>query len=281
MALTLRVVVVLLACGLLALCYSFIFRSSQSDILISDRMSEFVDTVDRSKSPIQNKLIVFDLDDTVFMSSLLVGTPTWFYTMINLMRQNGAAKYEAYAVARKIDEAVQERVKVVAVEQATLRAIRNWQEAGAVVVAITSRTVEFAAITDAQLKQIGLAFSSKYFSCVEERWNKTDGAFINGVLYLTAWQTRSEVFNQLSDLIEECGFETELIAAADDQQRYVTEISRIATKRGIDFIGIIYGGALSYRKFDLSIAKKQVLGLEASLDAPIIPDEYRSVFAVE
>jgi hypothetical protein len=240
-------------------------------------MSEFVDTVDRSKTPMHMRLIAFDLDDTVFMSSQLVGTPTWFYTMINLMRQRGAAKYEAYAAAGKIDKVVQERISVLAVEQATLSAIRNWQELGAVVVALTSRTVDFVSVTQAQLRQIGLSFSSKYFACVEEKWNKTGGALINGVLYLTGWQTKGEVFSHLADVIEDCGMDIGLIAAADDQQRYVTEISRIAESRRTDFIGIIYGGALSHRRFDLTIAKRQLLSLEASLDAPIIPEEYRGI----
>ncbi len=281
MARTLRIAVVLLACGFLALWATFIFKSKRSDILISDRMSDFIDTVDRAKAPIQTKLIVFDLDDTVFMSSLLVGTPTWFYTMINLMRQRGAAKYEAYAVACKIDKMVQEKISVVAVEQATLSAIRNWQELGALVVAMTSRSIDFVSVTETQLRQIGLSFTSKYTACAEKKWHRTGGALVNGVLYLNGWQTKGEVINHLADLIEDCGAEIELIAAADDQQRHVTEISRIAERRRKDFIGIIYGAALSSRNFDLTIAKKQLLSLETSLESRIVPDEYRGTLMGE
>lgn len=281
MARTVRIGGVVLVCSLLALWALSIFREKRSDILIGDRMSEFVDTVDRSKVKIERRLIAFDLDDTVFMSSLLVGTPTWFYTMVNLMRQRGAAKYEAYAVASKIDRVVQERVNVVVVEHATLSAIRNWQEMGAVVVGMTSRTVDFISVTQSQLRYIDLSFSSKYFACVEQRFDQTVGAFVDGVIYLNGWQNKTQVFDHLSELIADCGLDIELIAAADDQQRYVTEISRIAEKRRTDFIGIIYGGALSSRKFDLTIAKSQLLSLDTSLDSSIIPQEYRNIFVIE
>lgn len=281
MARTVRIGAVLLVCGLVAVWSMFIFRGKRSDILISDRMSEFIDTVDRAKAVYEKRLIVFDLDDTVFMSSQLVGTPTWFYTMINLMRQRGAAKFEAYSVATKIDRFVQDKVSVVTVEQATLSAIRNWQELGAVVVGMTSRTVDFVAVTQAQLRQIGLSFSSKFFACIERNWDVTSGSFVNGVLYQTGWQSKAKVFAHFCELVETCGMDVELIAAADDQHRYVAEIARAAEKHHKDFIGIIYGGALSLRKFDLSIAKRQLLGLEASLDTPIIPDEYRTIFAGE
>lgn len=279
MARTLRIGVVLLVCGLLAMWITFIYGSKRSDILISDRMSEFIDMVDRHKAKLENRLIAFDLDDTVFMSSLLIGTPTWFYTMVNLLRQRGAAKNEAYNVVGRIDKTVQEKVDVVVVEQATMSAIRAWQDLGAVVVGITSRPVELVQVTKAQLDQIGLKFSSSYFSCVESKWDNHGGAFSDGVLYLTGWRTKGEVFSYFSEVIEDCGLEIDLIAAADDQQHYVVEISKLAEKHRTDYIGIIYGGALSSRKFDLSLSKKQLINLEASLDEPIIPDEYRTIFA--
>ena len=79
------------------------FRHSASEMIISDRMSEFIDAVDRSTTKDAHKLIIFDLDDTLFMSKEILGTPTWFYHMINILRQRGAAKSEAYNVMREID----------------------------------------------------------------------------------------------------------------------------------------------------------------------------------
>lgn len=278
---TIRTGVILLTCALVPLGILYFYGTGGSEILISDRMSEFIDTVDRQKARNENKLIVFDLDDTVFMSSQLLGSPTWFYTMVNLVRQSGAAKYEAYSVISKIDKIVQEKIRVVAVEQATLSAIRTWQKLGSTVVALTSRPKDVAGITKVQLTQIGLDFSSPYFSCVESQWDQSEGGFVDGILFVGDYVTKGQIFNQFYEHIKRCGMVVDLIAQADDQQRYVMEVAKLTKEHRVDFIGIIYGGALSSRIFDLRVANKQLLNLETTLDSPIIPDEYRSIFASE
>lgn len=281
MARIIRISVALLTCGLIALGAYFFFGTLRSEVLISDRMSEFIDTVDRTKAPAANKLIFFDLDDTVFMSTKLLGTPTWYYNTINTLRQSGAAKYEAYTVISKIDKVVQENVRVVAVEQATLSAIRTWQQQGSVVVALTSRPRDIADITNAQLADIGLQFSSPFFSCVEADWDNRIGSFKYGVLFASDYATKEKAFALFYERVKECGMTVDLLAQADDQSRYVGQGAKIAKEKRVDFIGIIYGGALSMRNFDIHEANRQLLDLEARLQQEIIPNEYRSIFVGE
>lgn len=275
----LRIAAGLLICGLLAISLYYFYWNNRSDILIADRMSEFIDAVDQHPAPHKSKLIAFDLDDTIFMSSQLLGTPTWFYNMVNLMRQSGAAKYEAYSVVSRIDKIVQEQIPIVVVEQATLSAIRTWQKLGATVIGLTSRPADLTHITKTQLQQIGLTFTSPYFTCVEQNWHGKDGSFTEGILFLGEYLSKAELFDQFYHQIKSCGLEVDLIAQADDQQRYVTDLANLAAKNRVDFIGIIYGGALSTRNFNLLEAKNQLLDLELNLNASIIPDEYRQIFA--
>jgi hypothetical protein len=262
--------VVLLIAGLVSIGIFFFYVTVQSEILISDRMSEFIDTVDHHKAKIENKLIVFDLDDTLFVSLQLLGTPTWFYNMVNLLRQSGAAQYEAYTVVSMIDKVIQEKIPVAAIEQATLSAIRAWQNLGITVIALTSRSKDVVHITKMQLDQIGLDFSSPYFSCVEDLWGEHESVFIDGVVFSGSNLAKGKAFGYFLEQILRCGMIIDLIAQADDQQ--------VEKKNRIDFVGIIYGGALSSRVFDLSEAKKQLLNLEAGLDIPLIPHEYRRIF---
>lgn len=270
--------VVLLSCGFVALLISLFYQTSRSEIIISDRMSDFIDAVDRVDIPNENKLIVFDLDDTAFMSSQIVGTPTWYYNMINLMRQSGAAKLESYNVVRKIDKIIQGIVDVVVIENATISAVNTWQKLGATVVGLSSRPKDFSAITKNQLMQMGLKFSSPYFACVENEWDNEEGAFVDGILYIDDNVTKGSVFEQFLELIQKCGMEINLMASADDQQRYITELANIAKDNYTDFIGIIYGGALSRRRFDLHEAKKQLISLEENLNFQIVPRPYREIF---
>lgn len=275
---TVMIGVVLLSCGLAAVFISFFYQTARSEIIISDRMSEFIDAIDRINIPNENKLIVFDLDDTVFMSSQIVGTPTCYYNMINLMRQSGAAKREAYNVVRKIDKIIQGEVDVVKIENATISAVGAWQKLGVTVVGLSSRPKDFAAITKNQLMQVGLKFSSPYFACIENEWSDGEGAFVDGVLYIDDNVTKAHVFEQFLDRVQKCGMNIELLASADDQQRYVTELAKIARESHTDFVGIIYGGALSRRTFDLGDAKKQLITLEENLNTQIVPRPYREIF---
>ncbi len=281
MARAIRIGVVLLALGLTIAGVYFFYGTETSEILVSDHMNEFIDSVDRHPAKNERKIIVLDLDDTVFMSSTLLGTPTWFYNMVNLLWQSGAAKYEAYGVVSAIDKIVQDKTPVVAVEQATLSAIRTWKELGMTVVGITSRQLDLGSITTRQLSQIGLNFNSSYFACVEDAWEEDDKSFINGVLFAGNSLNKGLIFARFLDRIRDCGLEIDLIANADDQQRYVTEMAKVAKKNRVDFIGIIYGGALVYREFDFAIARDQLIDLEHRSKISIVPDEYRRFFIDE
>lgn len=270
--------VVLLGCGLVTVCISYFYQKPRSDVIISDRMSDFIDAIDRINIPHENKLIVFDLDDTAFMSSQIVGTPTWYYNMVNLMRQSGAAKVESYNVVRKIDKIIQERVDVKVIENATISAVNTWQKQGAVVVGLSSRPKDFSTITKNQLMQMSLKFSSPYFACIESGWDHDEGGFIDGVLYIDDNISKGVVFEQFLELIQKCGMDISLLASADDQQRYITEMANIAKDNHTDFVGIIYGGALSRRSFDIIETKKQLISLERHLDTEIVPTPYRDIF---
>lgn len=276
-----RIGVVLLSFIFMGIAIFYYGRGALSEILISDRMSDFIDKVDRHKAKMERKLIIFDLDDTVFMSSQILGTPTWFYNMVNILRHSGAAEHEAYSIVNAIDRIVQEEVVIMPVEQATLSAIRSWQSMGATVLGVTSRHKDLATITAQQLNTIGLQFSSSYFSCVEKTWNHDDTAFVRGVLYAGGSLTSDTLFNRLFDSMADCGAEHQMIGHANDQQRYITIFAKAAKNLRLDYIGIIYGGALRSRIFDLAEAKRQLLNLEARLEIPIIPHEYRGIFVDE
>jgi hypothetical protein len=268
----------LLVSGLAFFLIYYFYWTVESEIIVSDHMSDFIDSVDRHKAKNEKKLVVFDLDDTLFMSSQILGTPTWFYNMINLLRQSGAARHEAYDVVVAMEKVIQDKVHIVPVEQATIIAIRSWQKEGAMtLLGITSRPAELVQITKRQLSDIGLLFSSPYFSCVEESWGEGNGIFSDGVVFSGNKLAKDRSLFRFIDKVRNCGMHVDLIAHADDQRRYVTKVSKFARKNRIEYIGIIYGGAFSSRAFDFAEAKKQLLNLEDSINITIIPEEYRPI----
>lgn len=275
---TVRLSIALLIAGLI-LGFIIFFNNADTEILISDRMSDFIDAVDRHKASPDHKLIALDLDDTVFMSSQLLGTPTWFYNMINLLRSLGAAKVEAYDIMSGIDKFVQERTNVVLVEQTTHNALKTWQKMGVTVFGFSSRLTDMVEVTNAQLQKIDIAFNSPYFSCIENNWPKDPGrgSFKNGVLYVSEYRKKVETFITLFELLKTCGMKIELIGQADDQQRYITEMASFSKQYKTDFIAVIYGAAFANRVFDIEHANRQLLDLEYLSKQQIVPEQYRDI----
>jgi len=268
------VVVVLTLLG-----WSFFSQNDRKNIIISDRMSDFIESIDQHKIAKNKMLIIFDLDDTLFMSSIMLGTPAWFYNMVNKLRISGIPSAEAYTVIGDIDRIVQEYALVVAVEPTTLNAIRRWQLEGAMVVALTSRPISFQSITDEHLEQINIDFSIPVFSCIEQEWDLSVGGFNNGVIYVGDNLSKGQAFQQFYERTLACGMKIDLVAQADDQQRYVVEIANLAKNEGLAFMGLIYGGALALREFNIDEANRQLHELEKNLGRSIIPEQYRKEFA--
>ncbi len=90
MARLIRIGLVLSVFGFTVVTIYFFYSTVESEIVVSDRMKDFIDRVDRHKVENENKLIVFDLDDTIFMSSQILGTPTWFYNMWSIFYSKAA-----------------------------------------------------------------------------------------------------------------------------------------------------------------------------------------------
>ena len=269
--------VLLSALLIFGLVYFLFNKNAKSEVIISDRMSEFIDAIDQSMVAKSHQLIVFDLDDTVFRSSSILGTPTWYYHTINILRQNGAPSQDAFYVVNDIDKVIQENVKVMVVEQSTITAIKRWQSLGATIVGVSSRPSYFQEVTEKHLKQIGSAFNAPVFQCVEQQWSYARSVFKGGVIYAGKKISKDQAFIKFHDLAVGCGLSVELIGQADDQQRYISKVSQYAQDSRINYLGIIYGGALSRTEFNVVEAGQKLLELETRLKRVIVPQAYRSV----
>lgn len=266
--------------GAMAICafiFVYYFKGNKSEIIISDSINDFVDKVDSLPFLPPEKLILVDIDDTTFQSTKLIGTPTWYYHVYNVIRQNGASKFDAKKIVGHIDKRVQEHIDVIATEDAIISAIHRWQDQGVLVIGITSRPGTFAHITERQLRDVGLDFSRTSFACLEQEWDKNWGDFLNNILYVGDLLTKAKVADSLVRTAKLCGYPIRLIAQADDQQRYIREGAKIAEINNINYVGIIYDRARS-RVFDLKKANDELLELEAVLDLQIMPDRFRNLF---
>lgn len=264
---------------LIGLVVLLFLTNPKSEIIISDRMNEFIDLIDKSNIPDENKLIILDIDDTILESSQILGTPTWFYSLLNKLRQNGASKLEAYDIMSKIDMFVQDKVAVKPIEDTTLSSIKYWQKNKMLVMGISSRPTSFEEITSKQLKSLGLDFYNKDLVCVEQNWHNTKGYLKNGVLYANEASTQGDIFRYFLELLtKKCNRKIELIGQANDQKHYVDEIIKLTEENNIYHIAIIYGKATSKRIFDINKSNKELIELEKKYNTQVIPQKYRHLF---
>ncbi len=252
--------------------------STPKSLLIdSDQIANFIDDTESLLLTKPNTLIVLDIDDTIYESAMQLGTPTWFYGMIRHLREQGIKRERVSTVLSDIDFKIQPHMRVNVIENELVDAIASWQKRAKRVVALTSRPDFLASATQNQLSSVGIQFHDPIFPCIEARWNKGHGAFINGVLHVNELR-KSSVLEHFIDALEKCGGEVNAIAHADDQKKYVREIEELAQKRKLDFLGIIYGRAIHKREFDIHKANQELEQLEADLQIQLIPNDLRPFF---
>lgn len=278
-----NIYIFLLSISTIALSIFIYFNFSHSiisEVIISDTINEFIDQVDKIKVNNHKKLVVIDIDDTLLQAQGNLGTPTWFYTMVNKLRQKGASKAEAHEIMSKIDQIVQEQIDIQSIDEAIILAIKSWQKKKSLVIGITSRSSDFINITNKQLKTLQIDFDSNLFSCVENNWsNSEQGVFSKGILYVKEGFNKGEIFaNFFNMLTNTCGVSIDLIAQADDQEHYIKQISSIAESHNTNYLGIIYGKAITQRIFALTKANEELKELEKKLNLEIIPKKYEMVF---
>lgn len=247
-------------------------------IMESDSISEFINATEELIKKQPHTLVVLDIDDTIYQSKTAIGTPSWFYGMVNKLRAHGVTRERAYKVVDAIDREIQPHIAVLAVEQILIDAVNDWQRRGIKVIALTSRTDNLSSITREQLKSVGIDLSDKTFSCVDEQWQRKDAYFSGGVLYVNEL-TKSQVLEHFLEKLKACGDNVNAIAHVDDQKKYVQQIHDLAQLRKLSFIGLVYGGAVNARQFDMQIATMQLFELEESLKTSLIPDDVRTVFS--
>lgn len=200
--------------------------------------------------------------------------------MVNKLRQKGASKSEAHEIMSKIDQIVQEQIDIKSIDESIISAIKSWQRKKTLVVGITSRSSEFINITDKQLQILQLDFDSNLLNCVKNNWpNINQGILHKGILYVKEGFNKGEIFATFFDILtNNCKVAIDLIAQADDQERYIKQISLVAEHNNKNYLGIIYGKAISQRVFALTHANQELKELEKKLNLEIIPKKYEMVF---
>lgn len=185
-------------------------------------------------------LLVLDIDNTILEPKQTLGSDQWFSYLA------GKTSVDA---AIPVWEDVQNLTKVHAVESDTPALIRQAQQRGVVVLALTARPVSLKRETFRQLKSLGVRLANP----AEDYSDGESVQLYNGVLFVGPHNNKGLV---LAKFLEAVGRNPSRLIFVDDKLKHVKNMDAVFSK--IANINFRYGAADErVNSFSPAIANKQ------------------------
>lgn len=134
----------------------------------------------------RNKLVIFDLDDTIIAPSADITSSRWIEYMAKKIMEDEKVSYEdAWQQATDLNDSILETMLLKPVEEVTPALIIALQQAGIPVIALTARPKKSASRTQVQLQMIGIDFSLSPFIPKKEIeiGKKIKAWYENGIIF--------------------------------------------------------------------------------------------------
>lgn len=183
-------------------------------------------------------LLIFDIDNTLYRTKQMLGSDEWFYEYYSLQQKKLKDKDEALASALDLWHAIQAVTQVQPMEPITAETVRQLQDQGYTVMALTTRSGHIAYTTQQQLHSIGIdmrksAPTSTAFCLL----SMPQVQFKKGVLF-TSGQHKGRAFKQF---LSQTSIRPKKIVFMDDKLSNIREMATVS-EEGIEFLGLRFSG---------------------------------------
>lgn len=187
-------------------------------------------------------LVVFDLDNTIIMPAQMLGGEEWFDYQLEKYIKGGKPKIEAVAQALAEWVAIQKTTESVPVEKNGPAAIRQTQESGIKVLALTSRPGSLSSRTVQQLASIGIVMSA---SDVTTKPVVLPGVkpvpFVGGVMFADTENKKGDVLVEYLKYFNE---KPTRIVFVDNKRHHLENIEKaLEAYSGVDYVGCRHGAS--------------------------------------
>ncbi len=246
-----------LCIGLVIFAAYYWFTRIPDTIVESNRITDIYNYIAPNEYN-KDLLVIFDIDNTIGKPPTELGSDQWFY-----------AKVKQFELAGKnIDEAIQLTLPELfhiqfhswmePVEKDTVQVIKNLQDKGVTVIALTARSLELTQRTIEQLHRMGVYFTkTDPYECplTHGHGHGKAGLYIDGIIF-SGNHSKGEMivswFNQID-------YRPKKIIFVDDKLKNVESVEKALHNRDYPFIGIRYGHEDELvKKFTLeSVAEKE------------------------
>lgn len=203
-------------------------------------------------------LVVFDIDNTIFRASKMIGTDEWFrHTLSAAYENNPDNKFLAKQRVIELWHAIQTITPIIPIEgEKTPLAVQRAQNL-VTTMALTTRGSAISATTIYQLASLGIDFSSPSLSWPDRLVPHVhDAYFIHGVLFTNAHNKG----NALLGFLKAMNYYPKKIIFLNDKQDHIEEMIHIEQVLGADLIGLRYAKADHYMdSFSHAMAEEEFL----------------------
>ena len=180
--------------------------------------------------------ILLDIDNTLAHPESFIGTDQWATYEINKKINQGYSYEEALWEVLQLYFKIQHVIDLIPVESITVSIVKQLQECGITVLALTSRSHEISDRTILQLASMGIDFSYSAFGN-EEVLGILDCNYLykNGIIFCSN-NDKGKVFKEIINYFNHAARK---VIFVDDKEKYLHSVQAILEPH-IEFIGIRY-----------------------------------------
>lgn len=204
-----------------------------SPFIESKKITDLLDHVD------EETLVVFDVDNTLFESSLNIGGVPWFFHLLEKLQAKGLPEKEAEKKLYQVWVQLQHVVPMKLVEPETPSVVQALHEQNIKTIGLTARGMTLAQRTHQQLEGLDIRLHQNTIHA-EDLIIDEEAGFVKGVLSMEATGNKGE---RLIQLCEKIGYSLKRVVAIDDVPHFLEGLQNTLGKHDVPFVGIRYGGA--------------------------------------
>ncbi len=182
-------------------------------------------------------LVIFDIDNTLMMTSQQLGSDQWFCKRSADYQAKGLSFQEATDKALSEWVAIQSITRVKPVETGGPEVVRRIQRQGYTVIGLTTRGLGLSTRTVEQLHSIGIDLSQTAPTQEETFFKATRGVLFRGGILFTAGTDKGVSLFRFLDRLD---FTPKSIVFINDKTTHLEEVEKAARARGIEFLGLRY-----------------------------------------
>lgn len=204
----------------------------------------------------KDTLVLFDIDNTLAHPVGTIGSDEWFGNMVKMHQSQGKNFIEAINLVLPIYHEVELQIPLQLIEQTTPQPLRDLQQEGYDVMALTARSLPLVNRTISQLADINIDFSHNHIGPTYAiRQAPHIYMYKRGILF-SGDNNKGEA---LIDFLDSCEIAPIKVVFIDDKMKNLHAVEAAVEARGIKFVGIRYGRLDAHvAAFDMQQAEKEL-----------------------